>query len=371
MCSAWGRTACWAAGAGRGLGLTVIVVEGSHVPWSVWLAAVVVCWGWMTGRLEMWMLTKVWTGSCWVAACVVAAAAGGRGTLVVVVGGSWLGLGFGLGRCCLGLCRCVCGVVGCVGWCWCWWCACLGAGLGLGSGFAFRSGSRLRRTSVRRCMGANAGWGVFPSCYWGAWVACVGVGGALVVRRAAAAFAFAVALWMRSGGRGGSEDEVEDVDEAEDEEEVVGLGDAGCAVMRAVAGLWAAAPAAATAGRMEGMSSGCRLGVGGWGASAVTWQPGGPIWSAAAGEGGAGLSPSPSGLGWAGVLQCVRLCGLASAGGNSTRGLHSGAGGGGGGPGYSGVCTGGRVRATGWGGRAAGRGVSLGGCVRVVERGGW
>ena len=37
--------------------------------------------------------------------------------------------------------------------------------------------------------------------------------------------------------------------------------------------------------------------------------------------------PSPSRLGWAGVLQCVRLCGLASAGGNSLRGLHSGAGG--------------------------------------------
>ena len=71
----------------------------------------------------------------------------------------------------------------------------------------------------------------------------------------------------------------------------------------------------------------------------MTWRPGGPIWSAAAGEGGAGLWPSPSGLGWAGVLQCVRLCGLASAGGNSSRGLHSGAGGGG--PRSPGVCAGG------------------------------
>ena len=71
----------------------------------------------------------------------------------------------------------------------------------------------------------------------------------------------------------------------------------------------------------------------------MTWWPGGPIWSAAAGEGGAGLWPSPSGLGWAGVLQCVRLCGLASAGGNSSPRLHSGAGGGG--PGSSGVCAGG------------------------------
>ena len=152
--------------------------------------------------------------------------------------------------------------------------------------------------------------------------------------RAAAALAFAVALRVRAAGRGGSEDEVEEVDEAQDEEEVV---DAGWAVMRA--GLRAAASAAATARRIEGMSSGCRFRAGGWGGPVVTWRPGGPIWSAAAGEGGAGLWPSPSGLGWAGVLQCVRLCGLASAGGYSSRGLHSGAGGGG--PGSSGLCAGG------------------------------
>ena len=172
--------------------------------------------------------------------------------------------------------------------------------------------------------------------------------------RAAADLVFAVALWMRSAGRGGSEDEVEDVDEAEDEEEVV---DAGCAVMRAVAGLWSAASAAATAGRMEGMPSGCRLGAGGWGGPVVTWRPGGPIWSAAAGEGGAGLWPSPSGLGWAGVPQCVRLCGLASAGGNSSRGLHSGAGGGG--PGSSGVCAGGMCGPLGGVGVPRGAGLSL------------
>ena len=52
----------------------------------------------------------------------------------------------------LGLCRCVCGVV----------CACLGAGLGLASGLGLGSGSRLRRTSVWRCEGANVGLGVFP-----------------------------------------------------------------------------------------------------------------------------------------------------------------------------------------------------------------
>ena len=97
--------------------------------------------------------------------------------------------------------------------------------------------------------------------------------------RAAAALAFAVAFVMRAAGRGGSEDEVEEVDEAEDEEEVV---DAGLAVMQA--GLWGAASAAATAGRMEGMSSGCRLGAGGWGSPLATWRPGGPIWSAAWGR---------------------------------------------------------------------------------------
>ena len=73
------------------------------------------------------------------------------------------------------------------------------------------------------------------------------------------------------------------------------------------------------------MSSGCRLGVVGWGAPAVTWPPGWPIRSAPAGEGGAMLGSSPPGLGWSGVLQCVGLCGLASAGGNSSPGLHSGA----------------------------------------------
>ena len=153
------------------------------------------------------------------------------------------------------------------------------------------------------------------------------------------------------------------MDEAEDEEQVV---DAGWAMMRA--GLRAAASAAATAEGMEGMSSSCRLGAGGWGGPVVTWRPGGPIWSAAAGEGGAGLWPSPSGLGWAGVLQCVSLCGLASAGGNSSVGCIQGPTGG---PQvFWGVC-GERGRATGWGGRAPGRRAPLGGCVRVVECGGW
>ena len=150
-----------------------------------------------------------------------------------------------------------------------------------------------------------------------------------------------VALLMSSAGRGGSEDEVGDVDEDEDKEVVVS-DEAGCAVMRAVAGLLAAASAAATAGRMQGISTGCRLAVGGSGGLAVSRRPGGPIWLAALGEEGAGLRFLPSALGLTGVLQCVRLCGLASAGGNSLRGLHSGAGGGGlGFPGcVRGACTG-------------------------------
>ena len=313
MRSPWGCTAWWVAGTGRGPGLTVTEVEGYHIHWSVWLAAVVVCGGLMTGRLEMGMLTRVWTGSCWVAASVVAAAAGGRGAWVVVGGGSWFRLGFRVRAVSLGLPSLLLWCLGCVGLCW-WWCCCcwcdrLGAGLGLGSGFGLGSVSRLRTTSVWSCEGADAGRGGFPVCCRGAWVSCVGVGGAPVAWRAAAALALAVALWMRSVGRGGSEDEVEDVNEDEDEEEVVVLGDAGCPVMRAVADLWVAASAAATTGRMEGMCSGCRMGSGGWGGPAVTWQLSGPMWSAAVGEGGAGLRCSPSGLGWAGVLQCVRLCG--------------------------------------------------------------
>ena len=184
--------------------------------------------------------------------------------------------------------------------------------------------------------------------------------------RAAGALAFAVALRMRAAGKAGSEDEVEEVDEAGDEEEVV---DAGWAVMWAVAGLRAAAFAAATAGRMEGMSSGCRLGMGGWGGPVVTWRPGWPIWSAVAGGGrrGAvafsfrawlGRGPAMCEVVWVGVRGGEQFAWAAFEG----RG------------GWAWVFWGvrrGRVGATGWGGRAAGRGVPLGGCVRVVECGGW
>ena len=142
----------------------------------------------------------------------------------------------------------------------------------------------------------------------------------------AAALALTVALWMWERGR--SEEDAEEVEEDEDEQEVVVLRGGGCAAMRAGAALLAAvASAAATAGKIEGISSGCGLRAGGWRGPAATWRPGGPIRSAAVGEGSAGLRSSPSGFGWAGLLQCVRACVSASARKNGSRGLHLGAGG--------------------------------------------
>ena len=138
---------------------------------------------------------------------------------------------------------------------------------------------------------------------------------------------------MRSAGRGGFEDEVEDVDEAEDEEEVVVLGDAGCAVMRAVAGSWAAASAAATAGRMEGMSLGCGLGVGGWGGPAVTWRRGGLIWSAAVRGGRYGAVAFSF---WAWLGQGPAMCEAVWVGVRGGEQFARAAFGGG--PGFSGVC---------------------------------
>ena len=170
------------------------------------------------------------------------------------------------------------------------------------------------------------GRGGFLACCRGAGVARVGFQGPPAAWRAAAALALVVALWMRERGRFG--EEVEDVEDDEEEEEVVVFGHVGCAAMRAGAALRAAAAcAAATAGRMEGISSGCRLGAGGWRGLATTWRPAGPIRLAAVGGGGAALGSPPSGFGWAGLLQCVRMYALASAGVKRLRGLHARAGG--------------------------------------------
>ena len=171
--------------------------------------------------------------------------------------------------------------------------------------------------------GSGAGRGGFPGCCRSAGVACVAAGGHPAGRFAAAAFALAVALWMGSAGRG--EEGVETAEEDDDEEEVVVLGDGGCAAMPAGAALRAAAvSAAASAGRIEGVSPGSGLGDGGWRGPAATRRPGGPFWSAAVCGEGVGLRSPPCGLGCAGLLQCGRACASASAGGDSSRGLHSG-----------------------------------------------
>ena len=182
--------------------------------------------------------------------------------------------------------------------------------------------------------------------------------------RAAASLAFAVTLKMRAAGRGGSEDEVEEVDEAEDEEEVV---NAGWAVMRA--GSWAAASAAATAGRMEGMSLGCNFGGGrmeGLGRDLAARRAD-LVGSGGGGRRGAVASSFRAWLGrgpaicevvWVGVHGGEQFAWAAFRGRGGWAWVFWGV-------------RGGRVRATGWRGRAAGRGAPLGGCVRVVECGGW
>ena len=122
-----------------------------------------------------------------------------------------------------------------------------------------------------RCWGCQVRWFGRPPAAW----------------FVAAALAFAVALWMRVAVRG--KEEVEDDEEDEDEGEVVVLRDAGCVAMRAWAVLpGAAASAAATAGRMGGIPSGCGLVAGGCkGSVAIRW-PWGPTWSAAVALAGLG-----------------------------------------------------------------------------------
>ena len=95
-------------------------------------------------------------------------------------------------------------------------------------------------------------------------------------------------LWMSAAGMGG---EAQDEDEEDrDKEEVVILGDARCPAMRAGAAFRvAAASAAATAERIEAISSGCELVTGGCKGPVVVRRPGGPTWLAAVCRKGLGL----------------------------------------------------------------------------------
>ena len=172
---------------------------------------------------------------------------------------------------------------GCVWWCWwCWWrcwclllgwCLRLGSGFGLGSGLGLQTGSRFKTTSSKKCWGSSPGREGFQACFRGAGVVCVAVWGPPTACFVAAALALDVALWMRWAVRGNQE--VEDDDDDEEAEEVVVLGDAGCADMRAGAAVQAAsAPAAATLGRMEAISSGCGLAAAGCKGSAAIQRNG-------------------------------------------------------------------------------------------------
>ena len=180
--------------------------------------------------------------------------------------------------------------------------------------------------------------------------------------RAAAALAFAVALRMSLAGRGGRRMRWREVDEAEDEEEVV---DAGWAVMRAGLrrrlllrprrGGWRACPR-----------------VVGWGRAA-----GGPGRDLAArradlvGCGGGGRRGAAAFSFWARLGPGPAMCEVVwvgVSGGNSSRGLHSGAGGGG--PGSSGVCVGGVGGPLGGVGVPRGVGLPLAGVCGLSSVGG-
>ena len=114
-----------------------------------------------------------------------------------------------------------------------------------------------------------------------------------------------------------------------------------------------AVSAAASAVRMEGISSGCGLGEGGWRGLAATWRPRGPIWLAAVCGGGVGLRTLLCRFGWAGLMQSGRACASASAGGT----VHVGC-----------------IRASGGlglGSRGCARGACAGQLVRWMCRGAW
>ena len=158
--------------------------------------------------------------------------------------------------------------------------------VGLGSGDRLEVGEELRARGVCRLL-----WGAGTNRVVVRWLP------AACSPAAALALALAVALWMRATGRGEEVDD-EDQDKEKDQEEVVVLEDAGGAVLRVGEALRAAvAFAAATAGRMEAISWGCGVGVGGCSGPVAFWQSGGPMGPAAVCGGGVGLRSPPSGLG--------------------------------------------------------------------------
>ena len=142
-------------------------------------------------------VAAVWTGSCCVAASVLAVPAGGRGARDAVGVGSWW-----RGR--FSRCRPFCACLGCVCWCWwCWWCSSCcggscccwhtGSGRRLDWGFGLGTGSSWKRTSSRRCGGSGAGQGC---CCRGRRVPCVVVRAPPAGGFATAALTVAVALWV-------------------------------------------------------------------------------------------------------------------------------------------------------------------------------
>ena len=123
-------------------------------------------------------------------------------------------------------------------------------------------------------------------------------------------------------------DEVEDVHEAENEEEVVVLGGHGLRCGARGRGFVGSGFCCGHGGEDTGHVLGLQVG-GGWlggpGRDLAAWR------ADLVGSGGGGRCGAAvfSFWAWLGrVLQCVRLCGLASAGGNSSRGLRWGVGGG-------------------------------------------
>ena len=178
--------------------------------------------------------------------------------------------------------------------------------------------------------------------------------------RAAAALAFAVALRMRAAGRGGLEDEVE---EAEDEEEVVDVG-LGCDAGGLVGGGFCCGHGGEDGGHVLGLQvGGGRLG--GPGRDLAAWR------ADLVGSGGGGRRGAVAFSFWARLGPGPAMCEVLWVGvrGGEQFGWAAFRGRGGWAWVLWGVC-GGRGRATGWGGRAAGRGAPLGGCVWVVECGG-